>query len=198
MEREKELVKLVNVLRQTARMCVQSEMTGHDGATAAFCAEKYNRVLARLKELDEGVGVVFEPLPADTTLAVTAIACRQLAAYYDDELGPATRFNRAYGVAFDPQTFRDFWRESGGEIQDLGEFIRESIAEWTRHRHAHHRERRERREERRERREERRDEQRRIILDAARERQERREERRREGDEREGRDECGDEPKTSD
>ena len=141
MEREKELVKLVNVLRQTARMCVQSELTGHNGETAAFCAEKYNRVLARLKEIDESVGVVFEPLPAGSTLAVTAIACRQLAAYYEDELGPAARFGRAYGVAFDPKTFREFWRESGREIQDLGEFIRESIAEWTRHRQGRHRER---------------------------------------------------------
>jgi hypothetical protein len=30
--------------------------------------------------------------------------------------------------------FKDFWRKSGREIEDLGEFIRESIAEWTRHR----------------------------------------------------------------
>ncbi|HEX8773356.1 MAG TPA: hypothetical protein VF735_07085 [Pyrinomonadaceae bacterium] len=137
MEREKELVKLVNVLRQTARTAMHSELTDDDKGAAAFCMEKYNRVLARLKQIDEGVGTVFEPLPAGSSLTVTAMACRQLTAYYEDELGPSAKFRRAYGVAFDPQTFKDFWHKSGREIEDLGEFIRESIAEWTR-RHHHH------------------------------------------------------------
>jgi hypothetical protein len=135
MEREKELLKLVNVLRQTARTAMHSELTGDDRGAAAFCAEKYNRVLARLKQIDEGVSTVFEPLAADSSLTVTAMACRQLSAYYEDELGPSARFRQAYGVAFDPQTFKNFWHKSGREIEDLGEFIRESIAEWTRHRH---------------------------------------------------------------
>lgn len=137
MEREKELLKLVNVLRQTARTAMHSELTGDDRGAAAFCAEKYNRVLARLKQIDEGVSTVFEPLAADSSLTVTAMACRQLSAYYEDELGPSARFRQAYGVAFDPQTFKNFWHKSGREIEDLGEFIRESIAEWTRHRHPH-------------------------------------------------------------
>lgn len=135
MDREKEIVKLVNVLRHTSRMAVQSELTGADDkGAAAFCAEKYNRVLARLKEIDPGVGTVFEPIAPGTSLAVTAIACRQLGAYYEDELGPAAKFGRAYGIAFDPNTFKEFWNKGAREIEDLGEFIRESIAEWTRHR----------------------------------------------------------------
>ncbi|HEX8921545.1 MAG TPA: hypothetical protein VF766_08695, partial [Pyrinomonadaceae bacterium] len=50
----------------------------------------------------------------------------------------------AYGFAFDPRWFgrrgeakrdcRNFWRDAGHEIEDLGEFIRESINEWTRRR----------------------------------------------------------------
>ena len=145
MEREKELPKLINVLRRTSRMAMQSEWTGSAQDTAAFCVEQYNRVLARLKELDEGVGAVFEPLPVESSLTVTAIACRQLAAYYEDELGAESGFRGAYGFAFDPRWFsrggrgekrdcRNFWREAGHEIEDLGEFIRESIAEWTRRR----------------------------------------------------------------
>lgn len=142
MERDKELLKLINVLRRTGRMASQAHWTGADKDAAAFCAEKYNRVLARLKELDESVGSVFEPLPADSSLTVTAIACRQLAAYYEDELGAEGGFRGAYGFAFDPRWFgrgrgskrdcRNFWREAGHDIEDLGEFIRESIAEWTR------------------------------------------------------------------
>src|ERR1043165_480766 len=57
MEREKELAKLINVLRRTSRMALQSEWTGGKEDAAAFCTDQYNRVLARLKELDAGTGV---------------------------------------------------------------------------------------------------------------------------------------------
>ena len=130
MEREKELVKLINVLRRTSRMALQSEWTGGKEDAAAYCTDQYNRVLARLKELDPGVGAVFEPLPAGSSLTVVAMASRQLAAYYEDELGPTKGFGRSYGFAVDPRMFREFWDKSAREFEDLGEFIRESIDEW--------------------------------------------------------------------
>jgi hypothetical protein len=135
MEREKELVKLINVLRRTSRMALQSEWTGGKEDAAAFCTEQYNRVLARLKEMDSGVGMIFEPLPAGSSLTVVAMASRQLAAYYEDELGPSRGFGhgRAYGFAFDSNKFKEFWEESAREFEDMGEFIRESIDEWLRH-----------------------------------------------------------------
>ena len=136
MEREKELVKLINVLRRTSRMALQSEWTGGKEDAAAFCTDQYNRVLARLKEIDPGVGVIFEPLPASSSLTVVAMASRQLAAYYEDELGPAKGFGRgggAYGFAFDSSKFKEFWEKSAREFEDMGEFIRESIDEWLRH-----------------------------------------------------------------
>jgi hypothetical protein len=134
MEREKELLKLINVLRRTSRMAMQSEWTGGKEDAAAFCTEQYNRVLARLKEIDAGVGSVFDPLPAGSSLTVVAMASRQLAAYYEDELGPAKGFGRAYGFGFDPKMFKEFWEKSSREFEDLGEFIRESIEEWARQR----------------------------------------------------------------
>jgi hypothetical protein len=131
MEREKELLKLINVLRRTSRMALQSEWTGGKEDAAAYCTDQYNRVLARLKELDPNVSVVFEPLPAGSSLTVVAMASRQLAAYYEDELGSAPKgFNRGYGFAVDPRMFREFWDRSAREFEDLGEFIRESIDEW--------------------------------------------------------------------
>ena len=136
MEREKELLKLINVLRRTSRMALQSEWTGGKEDAAAFCTEQYNRVLARLKEIDANVGTIFEPLPAGSSLTVVAMACRQLAAYYEDELGPAKGFGRGYGFAFDPQKFKEFWEKSAREFEDMGEFIRESIDEWLRHKKA--------------------------------------------------------------
>ena len=134
MEREKELLKLINVLRRTSRMALQSEWTGGKEDAAAFCTEQYNRVLARLKEIDPAVATVFDPLPAGSSLTVVAMASRQLAAYYEDEFGPAKGFGRAYGLGFDPKMFKDFWEKSSREFEDLGEFIRESIEEWARQR----------------------------------------------------------------
>jgi len=131
MERDKELLKLINVLRRTSRMALQSEWTGGKDDAAAYCVDQYNRVLARLKELDSGVSAVFEPLPAGSSLTVVAMASRQLAAYYEDELGPTKGFGgRGYGFAVDPRMFREFWDKSAREFEDLGEFIRESIDEW--------------------------------------------------------------------
>jgi len=132
MEREKELAKLINVLRRTSRMALQSEWTGGHPDAAGFCVEQYNRVLARLKEIDNSVGNLFEPLPAGSSLTVVAMACRQLAAYYEDETGTRKSCGNAYGIAFDPEIFRDFWQKSAREVEDLGEFIREAIEEWAR------------------------------------------------------------------
>lgn len=134
MEREQELAKLINVLRRTSRTAMQSEWTGNSQDAAAFCTDQYNRVLARLKELDANVSVVFEPLPAGSSLTVVAMACRQLAAYYEDECGSARGFGRSYGFNFDPKMFKEFWEKSAREFEDLGEFIRESIDEWGRQR----------------------------------------------------------------
>ena len=132
MEREKELAKLINVLRRTSRMALQSEWTGGKEDAATFCTDQYNRVLTRLKELDPGVSVVFDPLPAGSSLTVVAMASRQLAAYYEDELGTPKGSARGYGFAVDPRMFREFWDRSAREFEDLGEFIRESIDEWLR------------------------------------------------------------------
>jgi hypothetical protein len=115
-------------------MALQSEWTGGKEDAAAYCTEQYNRVLARLKEMDPGVGVIFEPLPAGSSLTVVAMASRQLAAYYEDELGPARGFGRqGHAFAFDSSKFKEFWEKSARDFEDMGEFIRESIDEWLRH-----------------------------------------------------------------
>ena len=141
MEREKEIARLVNVLRQTARMAMQSEWTGGANDTAGYCAEQYNRVLARLKELEPGILSVFEPLPPGSSLTVAAMACRQLGAYFEDEAGRGGHWGgrRAHAFRFDGSKIKDIWRESAQEIEDLGEFIRESVEEWSRRQHGGHR-----------------------------------------------------------
>lgn len=141
MEREKELAKLISVLRRTGRTAMHSEWTGSGADTAAFCVERYNRVLARLKELDDSVGAIFDPLPAESSLTVVALACRQLAAYYEDEVGKqpggwgdwkGVWADPRFGVYVDKRAFKEFWAKSARDIEDLGEFIRENIEEWFR------------------------------------------------------------------
>jgi hypothetical protein len=139
MEREKELVKLINVLRRTGRMAMQAEWTdaGKDSGTAAYGVGRYNRVLERLKEIDASATTIFDPLPPDATLPVVAMACRQLVAYYEDELPPEQRRHGPHvrGFVIDArESFKDFWQKSSRDIEDLGEFIRESINEWVRQR----------------------------------------------------------------
>jgi hypothetical protein len=66
---------------------------------------------------------------------VAAMACRQLAAYYEDEVGTRGPGGaRAYGIQFDRESFKEFWQKSARDIEDLGEYIRESIEEWVRQR----------------------------------------------------------------
>jgi hypothetical protein len=138
MEREKEIAKLVNVLRRTSRMALQSEWTGSSQDVAAFCIDQYNRVLARLKEIDPDVSYVFDPLASSSSLTVAAMACRQLAAYYEDEVARSGGWgdwkgmwgDPRYGMWVDKRAFKEFWDKSAREIEDFGEFIRENIDEW--------------------------------------------------------------------
>jgi len=148
MEREKEIAKLVNVLRRTSRMALQSEWTGTNQDAAAFCVDQYNRVLARLKEIDPNVSVVFQPLEPGSSLTVVAMACRQLASYYEDEVGSGGFGGfgraRAYGFHFDPKifqsfcegaiSFKEFWEKSARDFEDFGESIREAFEDWARKR----------------------------------------------------------------
>jgi len=92
--------RLVNLLRQTARMSLEAEGTVAERDTAAFCVNQYNRILARFKEYDEAVSRVFVPLEPGSSLRVAAMACRQLAAYYEDEMrwAPGRRAWRAVAV----------------------------------------------------------------------------------------------------
>ena len=130
MEREKEIQKLVNVLRKTARMAQQATWAGAEGTSASYSIDQYNRVLARLTEINPAVGAVFQPLESDVSLTVVAMASRQLAAYFEDEVKSNDSWGQTYGAAFDTDSFKDFWRQSARDIEDLGEFIRENIETW--------------------------------------------------------------------
>lgn len=84
MERDREVAKLTNVLRRIARAASQAAWT-RDPAAARFCVAQYNKVLARLGELEPGVSSLFTALPENASAEVIRIAAHELAAYFEDE-----------------------------------------------------------------------------------------------------------------
>jgi hypothetical protein len=93
MEKDRELAKLINVLNRIARAAGHAAWS-RDPEAARFCAIQYNKVLARVTELEPAVGPLFVALPENASADVTKIAARELAAYFEDEAAPAA----AWGV----------------------------------------------------------------------------------------------------
>ena len=92
-----ETVKLVNVLRRIARAASYAAWVKSDADAVRFCAAQYNRVLARLNELEPNIRSLFAPLPDDSSPDVTRIAARDLAAYFEDEAPESSVWGFAWG-----------------------------------------------------------------------------------------------------
>lgn len=118
MDREQQLTKLVNVLRRTAR----SARDGNDEVVERSRVQ-FNRVLETLGGLDETVTTVFRPLEEGASGAVVAAASREVIAYFEDEVGHPD-------MPFDSDSFREFWRKSAKDLEDVGDFIRESLGQF--------------------------------------------------------------------
>lgn len=84
MERDREITKLTNVLRRIARAASYAAANS-DSDAARFCVLQYNKVLARLSELEEAVAPLFTALPEATSPEVTRLAAHELTAFFEDE-----------------------------------------------------------------------------------------------------------------
>jgi hypothetical protein len=80
---EKETVKLLNVLRRIARAAGYAGWTRAAADATQFCASQYNRVLARLSELEPAISPLFTPLNESASPEVIRIAARELLAYFE-------------------------------------------------------------------------------------------------------------------
>jgi hypothetical protein len=106
-EREQEITKLVNVLHRIARAAAFSSWIKKEDDAVKFCAAQYNRVLARLRELEPAIVSLFGELSEDASPHVTRMAAQDVAAYFEDESTGATpgehrhrRHCRPRGAAF--------------------------------------------------------------------------------------------------
>ena len=80
---EQETVKLLNVLRRISRAAGYAGWTKAGPDATQFCVAQYNRVLARLTELEPAVKPLFTPLTESTSPEVTRMAARELLAYFE-------------------------------------------------------------------------------------------------------------------
>ena len=86
MEREQEIAKLVNVLHRINRAASFSAWVRLEPEAVRFCAAQYNRVLARLRELEPATASLFAELGEDSSPHVLRMAASDLAAYFEDEI----------------------------------------------------------------------------------------------------------------
>ena len=84
MERDTEIGKLINVLRRIARAAGHAAWS-RDPDAARFCALQYNKVLARVSELEPAAARLITTLSENASADVTKIAAYELAAYFEDE-----------------------------------------------------------------------------------------------------------------
>ena len=84
MERDREIRKLTNVLRRIARAAGHAAWS-RDADAARFCVLQYNKVFARLSELEPAVSPLFTALSENASAEVTRMAAQELAAYFEDE-----------------------------------------------------------------------------------------------------------------
>jgi len=82
---EQEVVKLLNVLRRVARAARYAEWTRSGPEATQFCVAQYNRILARLTELEPAIKPLFTPLSDSASTEVIRIASRELHAYFEVE-----------------------------------------------------------------------------------------------------------------
>jgi hypothetical protein len=104
---EQERGKLLNVLRRIARAAAYLAWSKAGTEATQFCVAQYNRVLARLGELEPSVKPLFTPLSDSASPEVIRIAARELLAYFEaDEPELIRGFGRGFHYGCGPRRTR--------------------------------------------------------------------------------------------
>jgi hypothetical protein len=85
MENEKEITKLINVLRQIRNTLYFAGWRGKDAKVSEFCLQQYNNIVTRISELEPSVKNLFTPLPENTSATTLHFAVSELIAYLTEE-----------------------------------------------------------------------------------------------------------------
>src|SRR3982750_2354598 len=104
---EQEKGKRLNVLRRIARAAGYAAWTKAGADATQFCVAQYNRVLARLGELEPSAKPLFTPLSDSASPEVIRIAARELLAYFEaDEPEYVRAFARSFHYGCGPRRAR--------------------------------------------------------------------------------------------
>lgn len=128
-----ELQRIIRMLDRTAEMAQEVDVTGDAGQRSAAAIRTYNATLQHLSSMDQIPTALFPPLPDDASLADVGISSAQLAEYLRGGLP-----EEAQGQRESPSITRnlnfygpvDMQSRKGGDGDDLGQMIRDQLAEW--------------------------------------------------------------------
>ena len=94
MEKDKEIAKLVRVLSRIANPSGFAMWRETESDCIDFSRQQFNRVLARLTELDPEASGLFAPLGNDASITVVRMAAGDLAAYFVEGTEPVSEHRR--------------------------------------------------------------------------------------------------------
>jgi hypothetical protein len=123
-----EIRRIVRMLDRTVEMAHDAELTGSLAERSTAAVRSYNTTVRHLIDTGQAPAALFAPLPDDANLTDVAVSSAQLAEYLraglpEDEQapahGPSISRNLNIGVI-----------KYGGDSDELGEMIREHLAEW--------------------------------------------------------------------
>jgi hypothetical protein len=84
-ENTKEIKKLINVLRRISDAEQFAAWSSEREEISKFAVMQYNKVVARLTELEPSIANLFTPLPETASPKTIRFAARELAAYFAEE-----------------------------------------------------------------------------------------------------------------
>jgi hypothetical protein len=125
MAQEKEIKRIIRLLESTTKMAEHASLTGTLKEGQKVSVRQYNAILELLKNIEEIPSELFPVLEENASFDEVGVACKQLAAYLQEEEEPAKSRPRE----------RPFLEDSpiiniGGDLKDLGQLIREALPEW--------------------------------------------------------------------
>lgn len=85
MEKEKEIKKLTQVLRQIAHAGKIAMWRGEDRELSKYSVAQFNKIVARLTELEPSLAALFTPLPEEASMKTIHLAARELVAYIEED-----------------------------------------------------------------------------------------------------------------
>jgi hypothetical protein len=146
MEREQELNKLINVLRRIARLATHAQWMSAGESEARYGVSQFNKILARLGELDPNIKNVFEPLAEDSSLLTVAMASRQVVSYYEDEVRAPESDSKSWAWKVDEELGVGWfasdlgkkgslrilagYKPGGVDLEEVDNWVRDLECEW--------------------------------------------------------------------